>query len=1001
MVFIYIQQFILQEKPVDMSADISSLPPWKQELLDKKRRQEEEEKKKKAMEEDRLSKMPPWKRDIILRKQQQKNSLVFMSKSEVSPRSDISSNGDISSPRLEDSLNYADESDELSKTVLNHSMNSDIGLDSKPIEEHLIPIQQNPWVRTEMHWKKSKSHKLSGRRDHNDESDINYTDHGSAPNHNVGYETDGHVDRAITSNDLDEDIFTEPEEEVHYGRGFVDRLRQKFSHLSTNDKKRPHSVANVNLSPKHSRSTDSILDEVSKPIPRSISTSDDVDYFVKASIFSPPKARSMENLLSEKTSQNQHTRSEKESQDLRKVSASIPKSVSMGNDVSHQLPTNDVEGVSGISYKSGEGSYGGQKGIKIRSSELYVEELPRANIVSATRTLFEGPGQKEGVFRRSLSQEPMSHISDDQSSGNVLDNQDYIREDSSSNGVQKDALANHIDNSTHHSKLNKPNASAPDFSNHFSSGTSREQSQNALQSVRSTGKVWYSSGTEPQDTSPRNVEYGKLDKNYHVDSRWSEGRSPRAAVTADNQRANLAYQYGSQVQSSSSEHADEPSSIINQKNQRNADLSLTFERSTNDSIYSNSDSSAVKSPNWTKKRQAPDPPNETNTRKHVGFIDLDNGSDYVGLKGNDSSVNKSDRTKLHLDFSGSQNDAQGEDLHVKEAAESSPSYRDLYFSTSTKKESKTGSSSSSSVKLDLAGTQESVVDDDDEHLLKKSSTTDSASTSTTQLSESTDSGIGSDSTENHSHDTGATSAVPGSEKHSRLSASNINTVPAADNKRPTPPNSLPENKKNITVNLQGEGRRATPPSSINIAEANNIKNKENLENGDNKKSKRPAPQGPGMLLIRPASNLVTGGQVTNNQFLQITRYNDVKTGTFEPAKKRSNYGAVGDVPITNIDDMLDDVPVTNIDDMGYSPESSPRNNEIDSDTLRRQAAKKYEFIGAEISLGKSLLARTKTKKVCFLYCNMPVILIYVCLFFVFFCRKKTIGFAQMLSIRHV
>ena len=110
---------------------------------------------------------------------------------------------------------------------------------------------------------------------------------------------------------------------------------------------------------------------------------------------------------------------------------------------------------------------------------------------------------------------------------------------------------------------------------------------------------------------------------------------------------------------------------------------------------------------------------------------------------------------------------------------------------------------------------------------------------------------------------------------------------------------------------------------------------------------------------------MSGGQTSNNQFLQITRYNDVKTGTFEPAKKRSNYGAVGDVPITNIDDMLDDVPVTNIDDMGYSPDNSPRNNEIDSDTLRRQAAKKYEFIGAEVSLGKSLLARTKTKKVRF------------------------------------
>ena len=948
-----------------MSADISSLPPWKQELLEKKRRHEEEERKKKALEGDRLSKMPPWKRDIILKKQQQKNSLVFIGKSELSPRSDVSSNGDISSPRLED--NYVDETDELTKTVLNHSLNSETDFDSKPAEEHLIPIQQNPWVRTEMHWKKSKTRRFSGRED---ENDINYSDHSTVPNHNVSYETDGHVDKAKTHNDLDEDIFTEPEEEVHYGRGFVDKLRQKFSHLSTNDRKRPHSVANINLSPKHSRSTDSILDEVSKPIPRSISTSDDVDHFVKASIFSPPKARSMENLLSEKTAQNEvHEYNDRDSQDLKKSAANIPKSASMGNDISNQLPTNDVEGVSGISYKSGDGSYTGQRGFKIRSSELYVEELPRANIVSATRTLFEGSPQRDGTLKRNISQEPVSHISNDHTSSNVLDN-DYIHSDSTTNGVQRDALANHIDDSTHDDRVNRANVRTSDLPNHVSGGASHEQSQETLQGVRSTGKVWFSSGTGPQDTSPRSYDYNKLDKNnYHVDSRWSDGRSPRAAVTADNQRANLAYQYGSKVQTSSSQHADEPSSIINQKNQRNADLSLTFERTTTkDSIYSSSDSPVVKSPSWTKKRPAPEPPNEANTRKHAGFTDLDNDTESAVLKVNDSSVNKSDRTKLHLDFSGSQNEARGEDLYLKETTESSPSYRDLYFSA--KRES-SKSSSSSATKLNLSGTQESVVDDDDEHLLKKPSATDIVS-STTLLSESTDSGIGSDSTDTHSQDSGATSAVPVSEKHSRLSssASNINNVPttaaaaAAENKRPTPPNSLPENKKNISINLQGEtSRRATPPYSINIAEANNLKNNEAFENGDGKQSKRPVPHGPGMLLIRPASNLVTGAPATNNQFLQITRYNDVKTGSFEPAKKRPNHSAGGDVPITNIDDMLDDVPVTNIDDMGYSPDNSPRSNEIDSDTLRRQAAKKYEFIGAEVSLGRSLLVRTRNKKV--------------------------------------
>ena len=136
-----------------------------------------------------------------------------------------------------------------------------------------------------MHWKRSRSHKSCTHLDHSDENDINYIDHNAVPNHLVSYETDDHADRVVIHSDLDEDIFTESEEEVHYGRGFVDKLRQKFSHLSTNDRKRPHSVANINLSPKHSRSTENILDDVSRPIPRSISTSDDVDYFVRTSIF--------------------------------------------------------------------------------------------------------------------------------------------------------------------------------------------------------------------------------------------------------------------------------------------------------------------------------------------------------------------------------------------------------------------------------------------------------------------------------------------------------------------------------------------------------------------------------------------------------------------------------------------------------------------------------------------------------------------------------------------
>ncbi len=903
-----------------MSVDISSLPPWKRELLEKRRKQEEEEKKRRDVEEDRLSKMPSWKRDILLKKQQQKNSLVFIGKHDMSPRSDVSSNGDIPSPRLGETTEYADREDELDKSVLNHSANSDMSIDSKPVEEHLIPIQQNPWVRTEKHWKRSKPHKPSYRQDH---SDVNYFDQGRADLSNqFGYETDG--DRAITNNDWDEDIFTEPEEEVQYGKGFVDKLRQKFSHLSlAKNKKRPHSIAVTNLSPKHSRSAENILDEVSKPIPRSISTSDDVDYFVKASILAPSKARSMDNILSDRPNQNEHF----DDGYLRRSSGSGPKGISMGNDVSNHLPSDDVEGVSGISYKHGESSsLPIPPGVKIRSSEMHEEELPRANIVSATRTLFEGSGgsgHREGGPKWN---EPVSQPqSGDHSSGIQYDS-DHT--DNVANGIRRDAHANHLDSAYRASD----------------NVVSSNKQDDALQGLLSTGKVWYSSGTDAQDTSNQSFDKNQTERNGHLanDQQSVASRSPRTSVTADNQRANLAFQYGSRVHSSSSAHVDE-SSIITQKNQRNADLSSTFgQPTTRDSPGS--------SPDGSKKRRAPQPPSTSGASKLGGFIESET---TFGSVGSDLAPSKSDRTKLHLDFQTSQQESSSQDATV-----SSPSYRDLYFSSSATKPE-------SGLSAKLSGTQESVVDDDDEHLLSKSSVSSHSANHASRLSESTDSGIGSDGTEAHSNESGASSTASVPERHPSVpSTSNINRGPAAatENKRPTPPNSLPENKKSISINRQGETRRATPPSSINIAEVNNAKNRELSANGDSKKAKRAASQGggPGSLLIRPASNLVTGAQTTN-QFLQITRYNDVKTGSFEPAKRS---GLVGDdVPITNIDDVLEDMPVTNIDDVGSSPDNSPRSNEIDSDTLRRQAAKKYEFVGAGVSLGRSLLIKSRTQKV--------------------------------------
>ncbi len=935
-----------------MSVGLSSVPPWKQVLLEKKRRQEEEDRKRHEEEEVRLSKMPAWKREILLKKQQQKNSLVFLGN--TSPRRDSTGDeGDSKSPR-DERINHLDKPEDLSNS-LNHSFNSD-GSEVNTEEEHLIPIQHNPWLRTELRKKKARAPQPPSPRTDLDSS--NHHDY-SEQNHTWS-ETDGHHHHEpIMSNDQSEDVFND--EEVHYGRGFVNKLRRKFAHLSTGNLKQ-RTRKDINLSPKHSRSTDNILDEVQKPPPRSISTSDDVDYFVKASIFSPPKARSMENLSGRAKSPSKF---EEEPEPEVEELTNLPRSISMGNDVSNHLPSNDVEGVSSISYRDSEHVFSTQRPT---SSEIHEEELPPSNIVSATRSLFEGSSTPNmGSLKRNLSREPM----DSAHTQSHRHDMDYMHDNpEQSHEVHSDALANHIGDPTHGYTANGVDLNASHLSNHVSDEALQSDGQDVLQGVRSTGKVWYSSGAEAIDTSSKGLidqglPHGDSPETVLESRHYGDSRSLDTPATTDNQRANLSFLHDSKVQTSSSKQVDEPSSIINQKNQRNTDLSLTYERSNKDSIYTNSDSSPVKSPPWSKKRAAPEPPKGPDLRKHVAYIDLDN--DTRSAVDNDSLATKSDRTKLHLDFSGSENNIESDGAAVdpghrnlnfphntENVLDNSPSYRDLYL---PKKDAKP------SLKLDLSGTQESVVDDDDEHLLKKNTFPSSANTSNpTQLSESTDSGIGSDSTEAAAHDHRAKPALPSSPKPSLPPRpSPISNHVSNENKRPTPPNSLPDQKKNIPHQVrQGEGRKATPPSSINIAEAkNNLKNREGHDSaGSNKKSKRPAPGGPGMLLIRPASNLVSGGQPSNNEFIKLTTYNDVKTGSFEPAKKRSSYDN-DDIPVTNIDDVLDDVQESEYTD------NSPRGGEIDSDTLRRQAAKKYEFINAEVSLGTSLLKKTRVKKVSF------------------------------------
>ena len=150
------------------------------------------------------------------------------------------------------------------------------------------------------------------------------------------------------------------------------------------------------------------------------------------------------------------------------------------------------------------------------------------------------------------------------------------------------------------------------------------------------------------------------------------------------------------------------------------------------------------------------------------------------------------------------------------------------------------------------------------------------------------------------------------------------------------------NRLNLNLQLDTNGSSRNEPNDNTDVQSLNARNKL-------KKTKRPAPSGPGSMLIRPASNLVTG---TKTEYLKLTSYNDVKEGEFAPAKRRLPLDIDDeDVPVTNIDDVLDDIPVTDIDNIGRADAN---------DNLVKKT--KYEFIGGNVSLNKNLLVKTRHGK---------------------------------------
>ncbi|XP_057684604.1 uncharacterized protein ppp1r18 isoform X2 [Corythoichthys intestinalis] len=131
---------------------VSSLPEWKQLLLERKRREEEERERREKEEEEKFAKMPAWKRGIIQRRKAKQEILVDREKER-----DVSIPSVDSQPIL-DILSDTDNSVTVSQgneqsLSPDPSQSPDVGQVSV---ETIVPVHENPFMRTQNVWRKVK-----------------------------------------------------------------------------------------------------------------------------------------------------------------------------------------------------------------------------------------------------------------------------------------------------------------------------------------------------------------------------------------------------------------------------------------------------------------------------------------------------------------------------------------------------------------------------------------------------------------------------------------------------------------------------------------------------------------------------------------------------------------------------------------------------------------------------------------------------------------------------
>ncbi|XP_030596826.1 uncharacterized protein ppp1r18 isoform X2 [Archocentrus centrarchus] len=134
---------------------VSSLPEWKQLLLEKKRREEEERERREKEEEEKFASMPAWKRGIIQRRKAKQESLGDRERE----RDGCLLQVDVRS--TSDGLSDTDSSVTVNLgSELSFSPDPGQWLDADPKSvsqvsvETIVPVHENPFILTQSAWRK-------------------------------------------------------------------------------------------------------------------------------------------------------------------------------------------------------------------------------------------------------------------------------------------------------------------------------------------------------------------------------------------------------------------------------------------------------------------------------------------------------------------------------------------------------------------------------------------------------------------------------------------------------------------------------------------------------------------------------------------------------------------------------------------------------------------------------------------------------------------------------